>query len=131
MKFTRSLFSNKIVKEEMEDIHKALVLAHSHFTSQGKFEDALKISNLLAINQNKDGNFNLEAKNQILKKEPCEQNEVTEVESEYSDQLNEELELFFNTIGKYNMEKCGPGGVICKRSFYLRMDVSIKKILFE
>ena len=105
MKFTRSLFSNKIVNEEMEDIQKALVRAHSHFTSQGKFEDALKISNLLAINLNKDGNFNLEAKNQILKKEPCEQNEVTEVESEYSDHLNEELELFFNTIGKYNMEK--------------------------
>ena len=59
MKFTRSLFSNKIVNEEMEDIQKALVRAHSHFTSQGKFEDALKISNLLAINLNKDGNFNL------------------------------------------------------------------------
>ena len=105
MKFTRSLFSSKIVNEEMEDIQKALVLAHSHFTSQGKFEDALKISNLLAIILNKDGNFNLEGKDQILIKEPCEQNEVTEVESEYSDQLNEELELFFNTIGKYNMEK--------------------------
>ena len=105
MKFTRSLFSSKIVNEEMEDIQKALILAHSHFISQGKSEDALKISNLLAITLNKDGNLNLEVKNQILKKEPCEQNEVTEVESEYSDQLNEELELFFNTIGKYNMEK--------------------------
>ena len=105
MKFTRSLFSNKFVYEEMEEIQKALVRTHSHYVSQEKFEDALKISNLLAINLNKDGNFDLEAKNQILKKEPCEQNEVTEVESEYSDQLNEELELFFNTIGKYNMEK--------------------------
>ena len=105
MKFTRSLFSNKIVKEEMEDIQKALVLAHSHFTSQGKFEDALKISNLLARNLNKDGNFNLEGKDQLIKKEPFEQNEDTEFESEYSDQLNEDLELFFNTIGKYNMEK--------------------------
>ena len=105
MKFTRSLFSNKFVYEEMEEIQKALVLTHSHYVSQEKFEDALKISNLLAINLNKDGNFNLEAKNQILKKEPCEQNEITEIESEYSDQLNEDLELFFNTIGKYNMEK--------------------------
>ena len=105
MKFTRSLFSSKIVNEEMEGIQKALVLAHSHFTSQGKFEDALKISNLLAINLNKDGNFNLEGKDQILIKEPFEQNEDTEVESEYSDQLNEEFELFFNTVGKYNMEK--------------------------
>ena len=69
MKFTRSLFSSKIVNEEMEDIQKALVLAHSHFTSQGKFDDALKISNLLAKNLNKDGNFNLEGKDQLIKKE--------------------------------------------------------------
>ena len=54
---------------------------------------------------NKNGNINLEAENQILLEEPCEHNDVTEVESEYSDQLNEDLELFFNTIGKYNMEK--------------------------
>jgi len=104
MKFTRSLFSNKIVDEEMEEIQKALVRSHSHFVSQGKFEDALKISNLLASNLNEDGNFNHEGKDQILIKEPFEQNEVTEFESVYSDQINEYLELFFKTIGKYNME---------------------------
>ena len=49
----------------------------------------------------KRGNFNLEAKNQIFKKEPCEHNEVTEFGSEYSNHINEELELFFQTIGKY------------------------------
>jgi len=93
------------VYEEMEEIQKALVRTHSHYVSQEKFEDALKISTLLAKYLNKNGNFNLEAENQILLEEPCEHNDVTEVESEYSDQLNEELELFFNTIGKYNMEK--------------------------
>ena len=72
MKFTRSLFSNKIVNEEMEDIQKALVRAHSHFTSQGKFEDALKISTLLAKYLNKNGNINLEEENQILEEELCE-----------------------------------------------------------
>ena len=105
MKFTRSLFSNKFVYEEMEEIQKALVRTHSHYVSQEKFKDALKISTLLAKYLNKNGNINLEAENQILEEEPCEHNEVSEVESEYSDQLNEELELFFNTIGKYNMEK--------------------------
>ena len=105
MKFTRSLFSNKIVNEEMEDIQKALVRTHSHYVSQEKFEDALKISTLLAKYLNINGNINLETEIQILEEEPCEHNEVTEAESEYSDQLNEDLELFFNTIGKYNMEK--------------------------
>ena len=104
MKFIKSVFSNKIVDEEMEDIQKALVRAHSHFISQWKFEEALKISTLLASNLNKDGNFNREAKNQIFKKEPCEEHEVTEVESEYSENLNQALELFFEVIGKYNME---------------------------
>ena len=105
MKFIKSVFSNKIVDEEMEDIQKALVRAHSHFVSQWKFDEALKISMLLASNLNEDGNFNLDAKNQILKKEVCVKNEIAEFESEYSNQINEELELFFNTIGKYNMEK--------------------------
>ena len=31
MKFIKSVFSNRIVDEEMEDIQKALVRAHSHF----------------------------------------------------------------------------------------------------
>ena len=105
MKFIKSVFSNKIVDEEMEDIQKALVRAHSHLISQWKFDEALKISMLLASNLNEDGNFNLDAKNQILKKEACVQNEITEFESEYSNQINEELELFFNTIGKYNLAK--------------------------
>jgi len=109
MKLTRSLFSNKIVEEEMEQIQKALVLAHSRFLSQGKFNEALKISNLFIRNIDEHGNFNIEAKNQILKKVPFDQNEYTEAELELSnqypeDQFNKDLKQFFNKIGTYYLE---------------------------
>ena len=110
MKLSRSLFSNKIVEEEMEQIQKALVLAHSRFLSQGKFNEALKISNLFFRNIDEHGNFNIEAKNQILKKVQFDQNEYTEAELELSnqyypeDQFNEDLNQFFNKIGTYYLE---------------------------
>ena len=57
MKYIISLFAKKFVHEEFEIIQKALVIAHNHYVSCGNFEDALKISNLLSENQDKDGCF--------------------------------------------------------------------------
>ena len=110
MKLTKSLFSNKVVKVEMEEIQKALVVAHSRYISQGKYEDALKISKHLVRNLDEHGNFNLEEKGPILKKGSFDRNKYTETELELSnqfpdDQFNEELELFFKKIGTYNLEK--------------------------
>ena len=51
MKLIFSLFANKIVNEELELIQKALVIAHQQYVSWGDFDGALKITRLLAENQ--------------------------------------------------------------------------------
>ena len=68
MKFTSSLFTQKIVEEELEDIQKALVISHGYYVSQGKYDDALKITKVIYENLDKDGCFVLTAKNKIVNK---------------------------------------------------------------
>ena len=68
MKFPCSLFTRKIVEEELEVIQKALVIAHDYYASRGKYDDALKITKVIYENLDKDGCFVLTAKNKILNK---------------------------------------------------------------
>ena len=64
-KIINSLFTNKIVNEDLEIIHKSLVIAHQHYASKGKYVDALKITKVIYENLDKDGCFVLTAKNKI------------------------------------------------------------------
>ena len=66
MKFTCSLFTKKIVEEELEVIQKALVIAHDYYASRGKYDDALKITDLLAGNQDEDGCFKFGGRDEII-----------------------------------------------------------------
>ena len=78
MKFTCSLFAKKIVEEELEVIQKALVIAHDYYSSRGKFDDALKISNLLAENQDGDGCFKFVGRIEDLAKDSFYLNSMNE-----------------------------------------------------
>ena len=78
MKFTCSLYTKKIVEEELEVIQKALVIAHDYYSSRGKFEDALKISNLLADNQDGDGCFEFVSRIENLTNGSFHQNTMIE-----------------------------------------------------
>ena len=78
MKFTCSLFAKKIVEEELEVIQKALVVAHGYYAAHGKYEDALKISDLLAGNQDENGCLKLFARDEIFASDSIQQNTVTE-----------------------------------------------------
>ena len=50
MKKIKSLFVNKIVNEDLEIIHKSLVIAHQHYASKEKYIDALKITKVIYEN---------------------------------------------------------------------------------
>ena len=100
VKIINSLFTNKIVNEESEIIQKSLVIAHEHYASRGKYDDALKITKVIYENLDKDGCFVLTAKNKILNK--------------YNTQWNLQLGIgsllrmfwgFFSVPGKYNLKK--------------------------
>lgn len=112
MNFINSLFAPKLVEEESEEVQKALVKSHSYYVSQGKYDDALKITALLFRHQDKDGCFNI--KNTI----PETTNNTTEdktTNNTYSEQwtkllsqeyeIDEAIEDFFKKVGKYNLGK--------------------------
>ena len=93
MKFTCSLYTKKIVEEELEVIQKALVIAHDYYASSGKFEDALKISDLLAGNQDEDGCFKFVGRNENLAKDSIQQNTMNEGQPGSWFQLDDALGL--------------------------------------
>ena len=41
VKIINSLFTNKIVNEDSDIIQKSLVIAHEHYASKGRYDDAL------------------------------------------------------------------------------------------
>ena len=100
MKFTLSLFAKKIVDEEIEDIQKALVIAHDYYASRGKYEDALKITKVIYENLDKDGCFVLTAKNKILNNYNTQWNLQLRIDS-----LLRMLWGFLSAPGKYNLKK--------------------------
>ena len=112
MKFTSSLFSTKIVEEELEDIQKALVISHNYYVSQGRYSDALKITSLLAELQDEDGCLSFEERIPVIPKDSVQQNTTNEANFDNWTELlgreqsvDEALESFFQRIGKYNLEK--------------------------
>ena len=68
VKKINSLFTNKIVNEDSEIIQKSLIIAHQYYVSKGKYDDALKITNVISENLDKDGCFVLTTKNTNLNK---------------------------------------------------------------
>jgi len=99
-KITNSLFTNKIVNEDLEIIHKSLVIAHQHYASKGKYVDALKITKVIYENLDKDGCFVLTAKNKILNNYNTQWNLPLRIDS-----LLRMLWGFLSAPGKYNLEK--------------------------
>ena len=93
MKFTCSLFTKKIVEEELEVIQKALVIAHDYYASSGKFEDDLKISDLLAGNQDEDGCFKFVGRNEIKVTDSIQHNNKNEGQPGSWFQLDDALGL--------------------------------------
>ena len=69
VKKIKSLFANKFVNEDSEIIQKSLVIAHQYYVSNEKYDDALKITNVISENLDKDGCFVLTAKNTNLNME--------------------------------------------------------------
>ena len=100
MKFTCSLFTKKIVEEELEVIQKALVIAHDYYASRGKYDDALKITKVIYENLDKDGCFVLTAKNKILNNYNTQWNLQLRIDS-----LLRMLRGFLSAPGKYNLKK--------------------------
>ena len=112
MKLTSSLFTTKIVEEELEEIQKALMISHNYYVSQGRYSDALKITSLLAELQDEDGCLYFEERNPVISKDSVQQNTTNEANSDNWTELlgreqsvDEALESFFQRIGKYNLEK--------------------------
>ena len=88
------------MNEESEIIQKSLVIAHEHYASRGRYDDALKITKVIYENLDKDGCFVLTAKNKIL--------------NNYNTQWNLQLRIgsllrmlwgFLPVHRKYNIEK--------------------------
>jgi len=100
VKIINSLFTNKIVNEESEIIQKSLVIAHEHYASRGKYDDALIITKVIYENLDKDGCFVLTAKNKILNKYNTQWNLQLGIGS-----LLRMLWGFFSVPGKYNLKK--------------------------
>ena len=93
MKFTCSLFTKLIVEEELEVIQKALVIAHDYYASRGKYDDALKISDLLAGNQDEDGCFKFVGRNEIQVNDSIQHNNKNEGQPGSWFQLDDALGL--------------------------------------
>ena len=100
MKKIKSLFANKIVNEDLEIIHKSLVIAHQHYALRGRYDDALKITKVIYENLDKDGCFVLTAKNKILNNYNTQWNLPLRIDS-----LLRMLWGFLSAPGKYNLEK--------------------------
>ena len=99
-KIINSLFTNKIVNEDLEIIHKSLVIAHQHYASKGKYVDALKITKVIYENLDKDGCFVLTAKNKILNNYNTQWNLPQRIDS-----ILRMLWGFLSAPGKYNLKK--------------------------
>ena len=99
-KIINSLFINKIVNEDLEIIQKSLVIAHEHYASRGKYDDALKITKVIYENLDKDGCFVLTAKNKILNNYNTQWNLQLRIDS-----LLRILWGFLSAPGKYNLNK--------------------------
>ena len=67
MKLIFSSFANEIVDEDLEVVQKALVIAHQHYASKGDYDEALKITNLLAENLDKGKCFEISVMNENTK----------------------------------------------------------------
>ena len=93
MKFTCSLFAKKIVEEELEVIQKALVIAHDYYAVRGKYDDALKISELLAGNQDEAGCFKFVGRNEIIANDSVHQKTETDTQAGNWFQLDDALGL--------------------------------------
>ena len=85
MKFTCSLFTKKIVEEELEVIQKALVIAHDYYASRGKYDDALKIT--------EDGCFKFVGRNEIQVNDSIQHNNKNEGQPGSWCQLDDALGL--------------------------------------
>ena len=112
MKLTSSLFTTKIVEEELEEIQKALMFSHNYYVSQGRYSAALKITSLLAELQDEDGCLSFEERIPVIPKDSVQQNTINEANFDNWTELlgleqsvDEALESFFLRMGKYNLEK--------------------------
>ena len=74
MKLIFSSFANEIVDEDLEVVQKALVIAHQHYASMGDYDEALKITNLLAENLDKGKCFEISVMNENTNKNLLKQN---------------------------------------------------------
>ena len=93
MKFTCSLFTKLIVEEELEVIQKALVIAHDYYASRGEYDVALKITDLLAGNQDEDGCFKFGGRDEILVNNSTQHNTKNEGQQGSWFQLDDALGL--------------------------------------
>ena len=109
-KIINSLFTNKIVNEDLEIIHKSLVIAHQHYASKEKYVDALKITKVIYENLDKDGCFVLTAKNKILNNYNTQWNLPLRIDS-----LLRMLWGFLSAPGKYNLEKSISACVVAQK----------------
>ena len=100
VKIINSLFTNKIVNEDSDIIQKSLVIAHEHYASRGRYDDALKITKVIYENLDKDGCFVLTAKNKILNNYNTQWNLQLRIDS-----LLSMLWGFLSAPGKYNLKK--------------------------
>ena len=99
MKNTYSIFANKIVDQESVIIQKALVIAHQHYTTNEKYEDALNITTLLSENLDKEGSFVFTANN-IIPDTSSPQYNLMQGTYLYLKRLWE----YFTPSGRYNLE---------------------------
>ncbi len=74
MKLIFSSFANEIVDEDLEVVQKALVIAHQHYASKGDYDEALKITNLLAENLDKGKCFEISVMNENTNKNLLKEN---------------------------------------------------------
>ncbi len=100
VKIINSLFTNKIVNEDSDIIQKSLVIAHEHYASRGRYDDALKITKVIYENLDKDGCFVLTAKNKILNNYNTQWSLQLRIDS-----LLRMLWGFLSAPGKYNLNK--------------------------
>ena len=88
------------MNEDSDIIQKSLVIAHEHYASRGRYDDALKITKVIYENLDKDGCFVLTAKNKILNNYNTQWNLQLRIDS-----LLRMLWGFLSAPGKYNLEK--------------------------
>ena len=77
MKLIFSSFANEIVDEDLEVVQKALVIAHQHYASMGDYDEALKITNLLVENLDKDKCFEIRVISENTNKNLVKENMVS------------------------------------------------------